>query len=79
MPSSGWTLVLSPASVASGRSADHAARPRIDGGKLLGFFRATLGGDGPANLASLPTLVAAASEGETDPLLEEVLGDYLTS
>ena len=40
-------------SVASGRLADHAARPvriRVDGGKLLRVVRATLGGDGPANL-----------------------------
>ena len=59
-----------------------AARPvriRVDGGKLLRVVRATLGGDGPANLASLPTLVAAASEGETDPLLEQVLGNDPTA
>ena len=69
-------------SMSSGRLADHAARPvriRVDGEKLLRVVRATLGGDGPANLASLPAMVAAASKGETDPLLEQIVGNDPTA
>ncbi len=44
----------------------------VDAGKLLRAARLALGGDGPANLSSLPAMIDAAADGRLSPALATI-------
>lgn len=47
---------------------------RVDGGTLLRVVRSILGGDGPANVAELPSSIASAAVGGVSDQLVRILG-----
>jgi pimeloyl-ACP methyl ester carboxylesterase len=47
---------------------------RVDGGTLLRVVRSILGGDGPANVAELPSSIASAAAGVMSDQLVRILG-----
>ena len=62
----------------TGALAQAAGAPvqiRIDGGALLRVARSILGGDGPANVAELPSTIAEAAAGGVSDQLLRILGN----
>jgi pimeloyl-ACP methyl ester carboxylesterase len=65
----------------TGALAQGAGAPveiRIDGGTLLRVVRSILGGDGPANVAELPSSIALAAGGDVTDQLVRILGNDRT-
>lgn len=56
------------------RLAGVPVRLRVDGGTLLRVVRSILGGDGPGNIAELPSTIASAAEGRVSDQLARILG-----
>jgi pimeloyl-ACP methyl ester carboxylesterase len=48
---------------------------RVDGGTLLRVVRSILGGDGPANVAELPSTIASAAVGDVSDQVVRILGN----
>lgn len=72
-------LDANPLTVTSetGSLADRAGEPvqiRVDGGTVLRVVRSTLGGDGPAQVAGLPSTIASAAAGEVSEQVIRILG-----
>jgi pimeloyl-ACP methyl ester carboxylesterase len=66
---------------ATGALAQLAGAPveiRVDGGTLLRVVRSILGGDGPANIAELPSTIASAAAGGVSDQLVRILSSEPT-